>query len=302
MTNTNTSLLTDLPDWTLIAVNGPDAGNFLQNLLTNHVLNLQIGEQHLSGFCTAKGRLIASCWVSHPATDLYHLWVSADLAVDFAKRLSMYRLRSKVEITPIDAAFKITGEFSQSPLLPSLLSFCNLPAVLYGEKLYQRRLLLTPIAELDTTINHTLWSILEVHSGIPRITHKTQDLFVPQMINFESLGGIDFKKGCYPGQEIVARSQYLGTIKRRLKIALMPTDASYACDIQPGTELFSESDPDQACGVVVLASLDEEGQSYCLQIELKLSEIAAPLFFKLPNSSHSAALKVIDPPYPLITI
>lgn len=302
MTNTNTSLLTDLPDWTLIAVSGPDAGNFLQNLLTNHVLNLQIGEQHLSGFCTAKGRLIASCWVSHPAEDLYHLWVSADLAVDFAKRLSMYRLRSKVEITPIEAAFKISGEFSQSPLLPSSSSFCNLPAVLYDEKLYQRRLLLTPIAELDTSSNHTLWSILEVHSGIPRITHKTQDLFVPQMINFESLGGIDFKKGCYPGQEIVARSQYLGTIKRRLKIALMPTDASYAYDIQPGTELFSESDPDQASGVVVLASLDEKGQSYCLQIELKLSEIAAPLFFKLPNSQHSAALTVIDPPYPLITI
>jgi folate-binding protein YgfZ len=302
MTNTNTSLLTDLPDWTLIAVNGPDAGNFLQNLLTNHVLNLQIGDQHLSGFCTAKGRLIASCWVSHPAKDHYHLWVSADLVVDFAKRLSMYRLRSKVEINPIENAFKITGELSQGPLLPTSSNFCNLPAVLYEDTLYQRRLLLTPISELNPTSNHILWSILEVQSGIPRITHKTQDLFVPQMINFESLGGIDFKKGCYPGQEIVARSQYLGTIKRRLKIALMPKDTASAYEIQPGTELFSESDPDQACGVVVLASLDQTGQRYCFQIELKLSEIDAPLFFKLPNSQNSAVLSVIDPPYPLITI
>jgi len=302
MTNTNTSLFTDLPDWTLIAVDGPDAGIFLQNLLTNHVLNLQIGDQHLSGFCTAKGRLVASCWVSHPATNTFHLWVSTDLAIDFAKKLSMYRLRSKVEITPLEATFKISGELSLGPLLPTALNFCNLPAVLYGEKLYQRRLIMTPVAELNPTSHHSLWSILEVHSGIPRITNKTQDLFVPQMINFESLGGVDFKKGCYPGQEIVARSQYLGTIKRRLKIALMSKDTSSADDIQPGTELFSESDPDQACGVVVLSSLDETRQNYCLQIELKLSEMNSPLFFKLPNSQHSATLTVIDPPYPLITI
>jgi folate-binding protein YgfZ len=140
-----------------------------------------------------------------------------------------------------------------------------------------------------------------VASGIPRITAYTKDLFVPQMINFESIGGVDFKKGCYPGQEIVARSQYLGHIKRRLKIGSIAQSTDLV-QIIPGTEVYSESDPDQSCGVVVLSSLDSSKERYYLQIEIKLSELKSNLYFKTHDGKISAFIQIEEPPYPLLTI
>ena len=255
MTNTNTSSITALTDWTLIHVNGPDSKQFLQNLLTNNILNLPIGSEHLSGFCTPKGRLLASFWVSHSNNENYDLWISKDISLALVKKLMMYKLRSKVDITLLDCSKGIFGELSNSPFPSTEDKVCNLPNVQYEGTNYFRRLMLQENIETVESEESDIWSILEVRSGIPRISAYTQDLFVPQMINFESIGGIDFKKGCYPGQEIVARSQYLGNIKRRLKIGLI-AQSTDLIQIIPGTEIYSESDPDQACGVVVLSSLD----------------------------------------------
>jgi folate-binding Fe-S cluster repair protein YgfZ len=121
------------------------------------------------------------------------------------------------------------------------------------------------------------------------------------MINFESIGGIDFKKGCYPGQEIVARSQYLGNIKRRLKIGSI-AQSTDLIQIIPGTEVYSETDPEQACGVVVLSSFDSSKQRYHLQIEIKLSELESSIYFKNDDCKISGFIQIEEPPYPLLTI
>jgi len=301
MTNTNISSITPLTDWTLIHINGPDSESFLQNLFTNNILNLPLGSEHLSGFCSPKGRLLASFWVSHSSKENYDLWISKDIAPEFVKKLLMYKLRSKVEITLLDPSLQIYGEVSNVPFKTTSNKMCNLPAVLHEEIRYNRRVLAEESNDIEQTQESNVWSILEVASGIPRITANTKDLFVPQMINFESIGGVDFKKGCYPGQEIVARSQYLGHIKRRLKIGSIAQSTDLV-QIIPGTEVYSESDPDQSCGVVVLSSLDSSKERYYLQIEIKLSELKSNLYFKTFDGKISAFIQIEEPPYPLLTI
>jgi len=301
MTNTNISSITPLTDWTLIHINGPDSESFLQNLFTNNILNLPLGSEHLSGFCSPKGRLLASFWVSHSSKENYDLWISKDIAPEFVKKLLMYKLRSKVEITLLDPSLQIYGEVSNVPFKTTSNKMCNLPAVLHEEIRYNRRVIAEESNDIEQTQESNVWSILEVASGIPRITANTKDLFVPQMINFESIGGVDFKKGCYPGQEIVARSQYLGHIKRRLKIGSIAQSTDLV-QIIPGTEVYSESDPDQSCGVVVLSSLDSSKERYYLQIEIKLSELKSNLYFKTDDGKISAFIQIEEPPYPLLTI
>jgi len=303
MTNTNTSLITVLPEWSLIKVTGQDAGTFLQNLLTNNILNLSIGHQHLSGFCSPKGRLLATFWVSHPEEHAYFLWISRDISHEFTKKLTMYRLRSKLEITQLDEQFSIFGHISTSSFETSTDVFCDLPPVLYEDVQYYRRLVAHSFGQVDEDVqDQNLWSLLEVHSGIPRISEITKDLFVPQMINFESIGGVDFQKGCYPGQEIVARSQYLGSIKRRLKLAYLEVETNIPFSVLPGMEVFSENDPEQPCGVVVLSSFSISNHRYYCQIELKISETSSHLYFLINPSKQSSYIHIFEPPYPLITI
>jgi len=119
-------------------------------------------------------------------------------------------------------------------------------------------------ATLTAAATHS-WHLTDIYAGVPNITKSTQEQFVPQMINFELIGGVNFKKGCYPGQEIVARSQYLGKLKRRSVLALV--DGS---DIHAGTEVFSSEDPGQPCGMIVNAAPADGTHSACL-VEIKLA-------------------------------
>ena len=112
-----------------------------------------------------------------------------------------------------------------------------------------------------------VWRLTEIRAGIPQITQATQEQFVPQMVNFEAIGGVNFKKGCYPGQEIVARSQYLGKLKRRMMLA--STNTSNA---QAGMEIFSSADPEQPCGMVVNAEPSAPDQADCL-VEIKTASM-----------------------------
>jgi hypothetical protein len=300
MTNTNTSLISPLFDWHLIRISGLDCKTFLQNLFTNNILHLSLHESQLSGFCSPKGRLLASFWITLSSTDTYELWISADLAEEFTKKLSMYRLRSKVSIQHLSSEMKVYGQISELPFSHEEELHCVLPNIQWQDKVFYRRLIASP-EEIKPTNSTSFWNLLEVQSGIPRITEKTKDLFVPQMINFESVGAVDFKKGCYPGQEIVARSQYLGTIKRRLKIASLSFEGNKGLEIIPGMEVFSESDPDQACGIVVLSSIDIFKNCYYFQLEIKLSEMQETLFFMHKDLKYFGIV-LSDPPYQLITI
>jgi folate-binding protein YgfZ len=142
------------------------------------------------------------------------------------------------------------------------------------------------------------WNAAEIASAIPRIVLATQDQFVPQMINLESIGGVDFKKGCYPGQEVVARSQYRGAIKRRLYLAQVETTLAHA---GPATEIIHESDPGQPAGMVVLsAQHPSDAGLVTLQIECK-SELAQSGKLHL-GKADGPPLVLGNLPYSLIEI
>jgi folate-binding protein YgfZ len=316
--------LCSLPDWGLIFVEGADAASFLQNQLTNSVLGLNKiispeiartpSSVRLVGYCSPKGRLLASAWLAlmprdSSSEDRFALFISKDIAATIAKRLSMYVLRSKVKVidasndwsvlgfcSPIDHANSLTLDGSQIGL--------QLPDVRVQNQVYARALIAQPNSPDTRAIRNEVfetWNDLEVLSAIPRIVQATQEQFVPQMINFESVLGVDFKKGCYPGQEIVARSQYRGVIKRRLSLAHVPRDELSGASFSPGVEIFDSNDASQPAGMVVLSAQSVFDPSHIdLQIECKLEALEHG---EIRLGSVDGPVLKMDPlPYPLIEI
>jgi folate-binding protein YgfZ len=302
----NISKFALLNDLKIIRVLGDDAKPFLQNLLTSDILktNRELGT--LSGFCSPKGRLQASFWVTSPTPNEFLLWISSDISLEFSKKLSMYKLRSKVEIQLLDESWKIYGKMNDLGLdqSPEISLICKLPSVQYLDVQYRRTLIASNQLILDEQAidNDMNWRLLETISGIPRITNGTKDLFVPQMVNFESVGGVDFKKGCYPGQEIVARSQYLGTIKRRLMIGFMTATSDLGHNLLPGTLIYSFDEPEQEVGVILLSAYNEVKQGYYLQIEVMLNFVNKVLMIRSDAIGLLQITEIFNPPYPLLEI
>ena len=315
----------NLADWGLIIVEGEDAASFLQNQLTNSVLGLTAvappaiasgpDAVRLVGYCSPKGRLIASAWLGLFSTvddgKRFCLFISKDIAASTAKRLAMFVLRSKVTVTDATSDWAITGYCTSGTLddleVDKTSILLQLPDVVTAGVAMQRVLIAQPIASDVAPIEATsedaaiLWRSLEIMSAIPRIVAATQDQFVPQMVNFESVYGIDFKKGCYPGQEIVARSQYRGAIKRRLQLAHCPIDQLENAPTGPGSEIFHADDAGQPAGMVVLSAPSiANTRRMDFQIEIK-TELQAGGTFHL-GTPDGPILMLDQLPYPLIEI
>ena len=267
-----------LSDWGVIRAAGDDAATFLQGQLTQDVLSLGAGQARLAGYCSAKGRLSATfvLWQDMPGTLL--LACSADLLAPTLKRLQMFVLRSRCKLS--DASTEISLWGLAGTATAQRLGGGAPPAVWAATGAGdQRRTIRLPdgdgsarylhAAPADAlppegpTISLDEWRWLEVSSGVARIAAATAEQFVPQMVNLEVVGGVSFSKGCFPGQEVVARSQYRGTLKRR---AFVLESAVVA---QPGEEVFHSADATQPAGMVVnSASL---GERHRLFAELKLA-------------------------------
>jgi len=196
----------------LLTVTGADARDFLHAQLTNDIANLPSDRAALAGWCTAKGRLLASFLVI-PSREGFLLQVARDLAPAVAKRLSMFIFRSKVKIADESDAWAQYGIWDADLKVDGVAWDGDTVAVRVGE----RRFLKISKGEAESCVqSEDAWTLQEIRAGRPLISAATQDQFVPQMVNFEELGAINFQKGCYPGQEIVARAQYRGQVKRRL--------------------------------------------------------------------------------------
>ena len=241
----------------------------------------QFKRSWLAGYCSPKGRLLASFVMWRSAPDEILLACSADLLAPTLKRLSMFVLRAKCKLT--DASGKIAlwgvalpGLMHDSAEHPVPADAYATTAVAGGTAIRlpdaagATRLLWAAPADATPpwapTSSPDVWNWLEVQSGVPRIVASTVEAFVPQMINLELVGGVDFQKGCYPGQEIVARSQYRGTLKRRMVLA------EGAAAGAAGAEVFAAADPGQPAGQVVLsASLPhpQGGARHAVLIEVK---------------------------------
>ena len=214
----------------LLSLTGTDARAFLHAQLTNDIEHLGADRAALAGWCSAKGRLLATFLVI-PRGDGFFLQLSRDLAAPVAKRLSMFILRSKVKIADESETWEQFGVWDADLSNADVSWSGNVGTVRVGERRY---LQLAPRGELTepASAGEAQWALQEIRAGRPLITSATQDQFVPQMVNFEQLGGVDFKKGCYPGQEIVARAQYRGQVKRRMVHATAPAGVA----LQPGAD------------------------------------------------------------------
>jgi len=271
-----------LPHLGIIRAEGADAASFLHNQITNDVLLMQDGQCRLAAFCNAKGRMQASFVVYKRSAEELLLICRKDLMTQTIKRLSMFVLRAKAKLSDATEAFELlglAGDTVGQALLgsPSAATEALEPwrrhtlgdadvLTLYPALGQARALWLAPkemAAPTGVVLSPDGWQVGEVMSGIAWVELATFEAFVPQMLNYESVGGVDFKKGCYPGQEVVARSQFRGTLKRRAFIAQSPVPMA------AGQEVFSSFDATQPCGLVAQAA--SEGACHVAVVELQLN-------------------------------
>ncbi len=292
---------TRLPDWGVIRAGGSDARSFLQGQLTQDMAAVNTTQARLAGYCSAKGRLLATFVIWQSAEDEFLLACSANLLASTLKRLSMFVLRAKCKLSDASGdvpLWGVAGDAACRTLGNSLLTGAwqcarfdagqtvrlpdadGLPRLLWAASAPSPGPALPALAA-------PAWQWLEVRSGVVRVVSATVEQFVPQMVNLELLAGVSFSKGCYPGQEIVARSQYRGTLKRRTY--LVECDAPLA----PGQEVFHSDDAQQPAGMVVLAASLSTARHAAL-VELKISAIDHGTL-----RCGDAVLEVVEQPYAL---
>jgi tRNA-modifying protein YgfZ len=282
------TVVADLSHYGLIGLAGEDAQTFLHAQITNDLRNLDEHAAVFAGYLSAKGRMLANFLVMKRAGDVLVMLPEA-LREPVQKRLSMFILRSRVKARDAGSEWVrlgVNGPAAAAALNQSL--GYALPERIMGVTQGAQSLILRlgdqrfdVLVQPDAAIalwqslrgqcrpvGAPAWDWLMVQAGVPMVLPQTQDHFVPQMANMELLGGISFNKGCYPGQEIVARSQYLGKVKRRLFLAHVETEAS------AGDELFSSDLPDQSAGQIANAA-PAPGGGYDVLAVVHNSSVAA---------------------------
>jgi folate-binding protein YgfZ len=259
------TFLADLSHNALLSVSGDDAVSFLHAQLTNDVQSLPVGAAQWTGWCTAKGRLLATFLLLRRESDVL-LMLPAEIAPAIAKRLGMFVLRSKVRIADRSsdiARFAFAGrtagvivarELGHTPDPMRSVTNNDISCIALED---QRFVMLAPpeaagklwdaLALNAKPAGADAWALSLIDAGVPTILAPTQEAFVPQMANLDLVGGVSFKKGCYPGQEIVARTQYRGILKRRM------AHVHIASDVRPlpGQSVYSTAFGEQAAGTVV---------------------------------------------------
>jgi folate-binding protein YgfZ len=304
-----------LTQFGVIDATGDDAASFLHGQLTNDTQHLEAANVRLAGYCSAKGRLLAS-FLSWRSGDTIRLLVSKDVQAAVQKRLSMFVLRAKAKLTDASGELAVVGlagdvRKALSGVFDAVPDGVHVkvdgPAgalIRVPDALGRLRYLwVGPKAEVEarlpvlegklTRASAAVWDWLDIRAGEPRITQPVVEQFVPQMVNFDVLGGVNFRKGCYPGQEVVARSQYRGTIKRRTALANVAGELE---SVLAGAEVFHSDDPGQPCGMVVNAASAPDGGVDVL-VEVKLAALETGTVHL--GSAEGPALTFLPLPYAL---
>lgn len=276
------AVVCDLTPLSLIAVTGTDATAFLQGQLSVDVDGFRPGQCRYASFNSPKGRMLANfvLWKDAEGDDGWLALLPADIAPSVAKRLSMFVLRSKVALAFVSDTsdrFGVGGPAGADALrqalgvVPATFEALTVKSATVLGLPGPRFIIVTPrisSQSLRTALHRhataapfDVWRWLTIRAGVPVITTATQDRFVAQTANWELLGGVDFQKGCYTGQEIIARMHYLGRLKERT--FLLHADAR---DVAPGVRIFSAAFGDQPCGTVVNAAAAPRGGSELLAV------------------------------------
>ena len=264
-----------LDDWRVVEIDGPDALTFFHGQSTADIAAMTGTSWQLGGYCTAKGRLLA----------IYHAWrtdtglallMPAEVAAGLARRLGMFVLRAKATVRDAGerwqarfvlgpgAAAALAGEGLSAPVAPwqcgpvSGYAEARIARLPGGAECAERFLVVEragqPVAAMDAIARRLpragggLWHWSQIDAAVPDVFAATQEHFVPQAVNLEVLGGVSFRKGCYPGQEVVARSQYLGKLRRRLALVRAPA-------IGPGLDVFHDGKAEPVGYLVQAASV-----------------------------------------------
>lgn len=275
-----------LAHWGVIRARGADAASFLHSQLTNDFAALGPTTARLAGYCSPKGRLLASFVAWKAGDEDILLACDAGVLPATLKRLSMFVLRARCKLSDATSEVPLFGVAGA----PADAERASLPVwgthALDGGQWIRlpdgggtpRALLAGPALDGEApTLTLDQWRWLEVQSGVPVIEAATVEKFVPQMLNFELVGGVNFQKGCYPGQEIVARSQYRGTVKRRT--FLFDVDGPALA----GQEVFHAADTGQPAGMVANAATHPGGGSSSALVEVKLAALDGPLHLGAPD-------------------
>lgn len=288
-----------LPHLGVIRVQGADAAAFLHGQLTQDFAQLGAAEARLAAFCTPKGRMLASFIGLRRGPDEILLVCGRDVLPAALKRLSMFVLRAKAKLGDASPEFALAGlagaGLAGSGAPWSVRQEGDAQVVqLYPADAQARALWIAPAGTqppAGPAVSPALWQWGEVRSGIARIVAPVVEAFVPQMLNYESVGGVNFRKGCYPGQEVVARSQFRGTLKRRG--FLVHADAELAA----GQEVFQAADAEQPAGQVALAA-PAPGGGWDAIASLQLAAVEAGDLHA--QRADGPALQLLPLPYPLL--
>ncbi len=306
-TDTANPALSVLDQYSAYRISGDDAETFLQGQLSNDVKQLADGQRgQLTSYCTPKGRMLALFYLMKAESGYIAIMPSA-IAESVFKRLQMFIMRSKVEISPLADEYSLLGLHQADSLLSQELTPSDSAYTIasQGNNFSMRiagqpsRLLLLADDDLankltqdeSLLVSNDRWQLADIEAGIPNIFAKTQESFVPQMTNLELIDGVNFRKGCYPGQEVVARLHYLGTAKRRMyRLAI---NASEMLEIN--AEVFVEGS-EQAIGHIVNAVELEPGLYNALAV-LRVEHASNDLL----HTDYSSNIEQLKLPYSLIS-
>jgi len=301
---------TRLDDLGLIVFDGPDARAYLHGQLTSDVNALTPERCQYAGYCTAKGRLLAT-FLLWQREDAYYLQVPGELRELLQKQLAKFILRSKVKARDASPDYVCLGVYGGAagrlarivgaiPVAPCDVrhtidaTIIKLPVnrCLIVAPVSRASAILERLSECATAVERAIWSGLDIGAGVAVITRATQEEFVPQMVNLDLVGGVSFTKGCYPGQEIVARMHYLGRLKQRMYRARIESQDPP----RAGDRLYSAAFGAQACGMIVNASPAAGGGYHALAV-LQIEQARdANVHLKAVDGP---ALQFLQLPYPI---
>lgn len=307
-------IVADLSHLGLIQFAGEDAQTFLQGQFSNDVRLLNGTNSQWTAYCTPKGRMLASFLLWKNADSSYLAQLPAALREALQKRLTMFVLRSKVKVTNESdnrVRLGVAGPGAEAAVHAAM---GDAPQSVHGLSRNDRGMVLrlpgdcfeivvpaeqgaecwNALAQTCKPVGGDRWDWHMIRAGIPTVLPATQEEFVPQMANFELINGVNFKKGCYPGQEIVARTQYLGKLKRRMYLARISGDVAPAAPAA-GDPLYSKDMQEQSSGIIVNAQPAPDGYDVLAVIQTSSAE-AEQIHWK---ALDGPVLQLEPLPYPI---
>jgi hypothetical protein len=307
-------VLCRLADQSVLEFEGADAQAFLQSQTTPDIGAMTLQSWQLGGYCTPKGRLLAVFQAWRYESGLRWLLPSA-IAPAIARRLAMYVLRAKLRVRDGSADWAAYGVVGTNGAQALRQAGMALPAAAWqagpidgggvvaalpvGSGCAERWLCVLPAAREAHWLQALgalpraapgLWWWTQIDAAVPCVFAETSELFVPQTLNLEVLGGVNFRKGCYPGQEIVARSQYLGKLRRRLALAHAP-------DLGPGPDIYTAGKTDPVGRIVMAASAPGGGWDLLFEcaVDLTGSQLMAGAADAPPLQLRALPYAIFDP-------